>query len=171
MGTEVRKPMDAQPSGSDGAIKEWKHTPNLTPKGKEIKKDELYVLNGDTIIRAYHILMSSRAGSLATLAKIPVVAQGDYETYLSYSKYINETLFSLISGIPLAQVLQAQEAQRTALEDEKRKAAIADDNINVIPLTELANKFGIGFGNATIDEKKPPTEPPSESIEPPEKEE
>lgn len=161
--------MDTEPSGSDSDIKEWKHIPNLTPKGMEIKRDELYVLNGDTIIRAYHVLMSSRAGSLATLAKIPVANQKDYDTYLSYSQYINRILFSLLAGIPLPAILQAQENQRVQLEEAKRKAAIVDDNINVVPLTELVNKFGIGFGNATIDEK-PPIAPPSSSIEP-EKEE
>jgi len=169
MGNEVGKPMDSQVSGSDSDIREWTRIPNLTPKGMEIKKDELYVLSGDTLIRAYHILMASRAGSLATLAKIPVVNQKDYDVYLSYSQYINRVLFAIAAGIPLPQILQMQENQRIALEETRRKAAIADDNINVVPLTELAQKYGIAFGNATIDEKSP-TAPPSSSIAP-EKEE
>ncbi len=141
--------MDAFESGS--TIRDWEHSPNLTPRGYEIKKDELYVLNGDTLIKAYHLLMNQRTSSLLSLSKIPPTNVALYEEYLSMSKYINLVLYHILHSVPLANILAMQEETRV---EEQRKPPPKRVGLT---LKEILEKFHLSEGGK--DELNPPSSP------------
>jgi len=133
---------------SSGSVKDWRHTPNLTPRDHEIKRDEVYVVNGDTLIKAYHLLMNQRAASLITLSHISPMDIANYEQTLSFSKYINVVLFHLLHSTPLIDVLQAHE-ESLKEQDAPKHAGLT--------LKEILEKFHLRVGNK--DELKPPKPP------------
>ena len=141
------KPMEMVESGS---IKDWEHSPNLTPRGFEIKKDELYVLNGDTLIKAYHLLMNQRASSLMMLAKLPPTSIAQYEEYLSVSKHINLTMYHILHSVPLPHILQMQEEARIEAEEKKN----AENRKHGLTLKEIMSRFHLSEGDR--DELKLP---------------
>jgi len=141
--------MDTMESGS---IKDWTYTPNLTPRGHEIKKDELYVINGDVLIKAYHLLMNQRVSTLLALSKIPPTEVAVYEEYLSMSKHINMVLYHVLNSLPLVSVLQAQSEARIEEENRTRLSTVSG-----LTLKEILKKYHLTEGGK--DElKKPPPE-------------
>ena len=129
------------------SIQDWEHTPNLTPRGLEIKRDELYVLSGDTIVHAYHLLMNQRAATLVTLSQLSPVDVQTYERFLSLVKHINLILHYLLDALPLVGVLQAQEALLSSTSKLNEGLTLA----------QILDKFHLS-GGGSKDEMKPPTD-------------
>jgi len=140
-----------------GSIRDWEHAPNLTPRGYEIKKDELYVLNGDSLIKAYHLILGQRISALQMIAKLSPTEIAEIEDYLSLTKHINMVLYHILHSLPLATVLQLQEEERVAKE-KIRKVSKKNEGMT---LKELLNRFHLSDGG-TRDELDPPSPPAPE---------
>lgn len=139
-----------------GSIEDWRHTPNLTPRGYEIKKDELYVVNGDTLIKAYHLLLNQRFSALQMVSQQPPTNIVEIDQYLSLAKHINMVLYHMLHSEPLVNVLQMQELAR--IESEKLKNESQGENTTGITLKEMLDKFHMTDGG-TKDELPPPKLP------------
>lgn len=143
---------------NSGSIENWMHTPNLTPKGHELKKDELYVLGGDVLIQVYHLLMTQRVSSLMVLSKIPPTEAEMYENYLSLSKHINAVMFNVLQSLPLASILQMHEEAR--LEEKKRSNRQVASGLT---LKEILDKYHLSEGGKDELRKKTPPSPETEN--------
>lgn len=139
--------------GSGSMGRDWKRTPNLTPRGYEIKRDELYVLSGELLIQMYHLLMSQRISSLVILSKIPPTEGPVYEEYLQISKHINEVLNDILQSMPLVSILQMQDEAR--LEEERSK----NSTVSGLTLKEILAKYHLSEGGKKDESKKSPPPP------------
>jgi hypothetical protein len=148
--------INAPRSGS----RDWEHTPNLTPRGYEIKKDELYVLSGDTLIKAYHLLASQKMNALLTAGKLQPTQVADLDDFLSMVKYINITMYHVLHSVPLANILQMQEEARLA-EQEKQKKSTENPIVKEgLTLKEILDKFHLSDGGNK--DEIPPSPPKSD---------
>jgi len=141
------KPMDS------GSIHDWEHTPNLTPRGFEIKKDELYVLSGDALVKIYHLLMNQRMASLMTLSRLSPINVAEYEQYLSLSKHINLVMYDVLNSLPLLMVMQMQDESRMP-DNEIKSFTPGSKRSGILTLKQLLDKFHLSEGGK--DEMKPP---------------
>lgn len=149
---------DMTPHGS-GSIKDWEFTPNLTPRGYEIKKDELYVLSGDTIIKTYHLLLTQRLAALQTVARLQPTSLAEVDEYLSIAKHINLILYHILHSVPLMNIMQMQEENRISEEEKKTPSKKTEKRQQGLTLKEMLKKFHLTDGG-TKDELPPP-EPPT----------
>lgn len=145
--------MDYITSGSASNAR-GQHLANALPTST-IKRDELYVLSGDTLLKAYAYLYGQRVSFLSILSKMSPKDLDEFEQYLKATSEVNLIMYELLNGLPLASVLQI-EMDRLHHEDEEAKRGLT--------LGDLLRKLHIREGDK--DEGKHGSDRPSDGEQP-----
>lgn len=117
------------------------------------KKDELYVIQGEVLIHAFHYLNSQKASALVWLNRIRPELIDEIEKYLEIYKQINLVMARIKLAMPLMDILPDAQIEK------ERRARVpgngAATKAELQELNELLSGFEIEQGS-DIDETHTP---------------
>jgi len=82
------------------------------PHVYEIKKDELYVISGDTLINSYKLLSAQRISALIQINNIPPTYLKEIEIYINLFKRINRTMYDIMNAIQYKKLKEMESGKK-----------------------------------------------------------
>lgn len=97
---------------------------DLDAVGYEIKKNELYVIGGDTLIRAYKLLSAQRISTLLQINHTPPTFTKEIENYIGIFNHVNKTMYDILNAILYKKLKDMDDEERKNKGDKPRRVPL-----------------------------------------------
>lgn len=139
--------------------------------GHEIKKDELYVIDGNSLIKAYKLMASQRTSALVHINGLSPTYTKEIESYMILFTHVNKTMYEFLNAIPYKKLKEMEEEEhgknkRIDLNQEKRKELTNTGENFTQFMKDFLKKNKISLNGDVNDGNKEDTSPPNTPITP-----